>query len=144
MLRDLTQSGQLNIIANHPSRQSFMNTIVKMFGDGVQLVMVDAPLETDTSLFLNGTFTRGSRDIASVFVFVAEEQIKSILNNIDLFQDIDNLVVDPDNLFGRYRTPDGKLGEVYSGQWYDHTYKHLIKDIPPPPPGQPRSFFSGA
>jgi hypothetical protein len=141
MLRDLTQSGQLDIKANHPSRQSFMNTIVKMFGDGVRPVKVDVPLETDA--FLDGTFTRGCRDIASVFVFDAEEQIKSILNNIDLFQNIVNLVVDPDNPFGRYRSPDGKLGEVYSGQWYDRTYNHLIEDQPPPPPGQPRNFFLG-
>jgi hypothetical protein len=81
--------------------------------------------------------------VASVFVFDAKLQIKSLLGDIGLFKDIDNLVVDPDNLFGCYRSPDGKLGEVYSGQWYDCANKELIEDAPPSPPGRPPKFFLG-
>jgi hypothetical protein len=113
LLRELSLSGKLDIKANHPSRETFMKTLVKLFGESVKPVKVDVPLETNA--YLAGSFTRGVRDVASVFVFDAEKKIKSSLNDIDLFQNIDNLVVDPDNPFGQYRSPDGKLGKIYSG-----------------------------
>ena len=139
LLREESVSGRLNIKQIHPSRESFMKKLVTMFGEDVQPQKIDVLLETDATL--DGTYTRGRRDVASVFVFDAEEQIKSILNDAELFSDIDNLVVDPDNLFGRYRSPDGRLGEVYSGNWYDRAYTKLIEETPSPQGSLPKFFL---
>jgi hypothetical protein len=40
----------------------------------------------------------------------------------------ENLVVNPNDRFGKYQSPDGRLGEVNSGQWYDTAYDTLVKD----------------
>ena len=140
LLREETLTGRLDINQIHPSRETFMKKLVKMFGGDEQPQKIDVLLETDAGL--DGSFTRGPRDVSSVFVFDAEEQIKSLLNDMELFSDIDNLVVDPENPFGRYISPDGRLGEVYSGNWYDHAYTELI-DKNPSPNGSPPKFFLG-
>jgi hypothetical protein len=36
--------------------------------------------------------------------------------------------VNPHDRFGRYESPDGVLGEVNSGQWYQDTYDQMIND----------------
>jgi hypothetical protein len=41
---------------------------------------------------------------------------------------MNNLVVDPSDPFGMYKPQDGRIGELYSGDWYHHTYKESIKD----------------
>ena len=39
-----------------------------------------------------------------------------------------NLVVNPNDVFSKYVSPNGKLGEVNSGSWYEQTYRTMVKD----------------
>ena len=40
----------------------------------------------------------------------------------------ENLVVNRHNYFAKYVSPNGKLGEVNSGSWYEHAYSTMVKD----------------
>jgi hypothetical protein len=62
-----------------------------------------------------------------VLRFDVRRQIKDLLAS-DIFHDMKNLVVDPSDPFGTYKPPDGRIGELYSGDWYQRTYKDLITD----------------
>jgi hypothetical protein len=51
----------------------------------------------------------------------------SLFNDTSLNR-LENLVIDPANPYGRYVSPDGLLGEVNSGAFYDMAYENLVKD----------------
>ena len=51
----------------------------------------------------------------------------SLFNDTSLNR-LENLVIDPANPYGRYVAPDGLLGEVNSGAFYDMAYENLVKD----------------
>lgn len=40
----------------------------------------------------------------------------------------ENLVINQNNEFSKYTSPNGKLGEVNSGKWYQQAYNSMIKD----------------
>ena len=62
-----------------------------------------------------------------VIVFPFATMLSSLLNCPKLNK-IENLVVNPLNRFGRYRSTDGSAGEVNSAQWYQDTYDQVIQD----------------
>jgi hypothetical protein len=62
-----------------------------------------------------------------VVVFPFATMLASLLN-CPILNKIENLVVNPLDRFGRYRSPDGRLDEVNSGQWYQDTYDQTIHD----------------
>jgi hypothetical protein len=66
-------------------------------------------------------------DKLEVVVFDFPTMLASLFN-CPLLNKLENLVVNPHNRFGKYSSPDGRLGEINSGQWYDTAYKTLIKD----------------
>jgi len=41
---------------------------------------------------------------------------------------MDNLVMNPHGRFAKYVSPNGKLGEVNSGRWYEDAYSTMVKD----------------
>ena len=47
--------------------------------------------------------------------------------------DLNNLAVNQQDPFGRYMSPDGRLGEVNSGKWYNCAYQNLINEDAPVP-----------
>jgi hypothetical protein len=57
------------------------------------------------------------------FDFVAN--LLSILSDTTINR-LENLAVNPDDVFGKYVAPDDLLGELNSGRWYDKAYKHCI------------------
>jgi hypothetical protein len=65
--------------------------------------------------------------ILDVIVFPFATMLSSLLNCPKLNK-LDNLVVNPLNRFGRYRSSDGAAGEVNSAKWYQDTYDQVIKD----------------
>jgi len=62
-----------------------------------------------------------------VVVFPFATMLSSLLN-CPILNKLENLVVNPDDRFGRYKSPNGKLDEVNSGQWYQDTYDQNIND----------------
>ena len=62
-----------------------------------------------------------------VIVFPFAKMLSSLLNCPKLNK-IENLVVNPLNRFGRFRSTDGLLGEINSAQWYQDTYDEVIKN----------------
>ena len=125
-------AGRLDFTAKRPSRESFMKKMIKIFGQGCSPIKVDVPLEKDTTEEEFGG--RSPRSVASVFVFNAKEQILTLLQDIGIFGEIENLAVDSENPFGRYRSVSGLLGEVNSGAWYDRAYDNLIQHESAGPP----------
>jgi hypothetical protein len=49
------------------------------------------------------------------------------LLNCPILNKLKNLVVNLNDHFGKYQSPDGRLGEVNSGCWYDLVYETLVK-----------------
>jgi len=66
-------------------------------------------------------------DKLDVVVFDFPTMLASLFN-CPLLNKNENLVVNPTDRFGKYTSPDGRLGEVNSGQWYDNAYSNLVKD----------------
>jgi hypothetical protein len=62
-----------------------------------------------------------------VVVFPFATMLSSLLN-CPILNKLENLVVNPNDRFGRYESPDGLLDEVNSGQWYQDTYTQDIHD----------------
>ena len=62
-----------------------------------------------------------------VVVFPFATMLSSLLN-CPILNKIENLVVDLDDRFGRFKSPGGLLDEVNSGQWYQDTYDNTITD----------------
>jgi hypothetical protein len=50
------------------------------------------------------------------------------LLNCPILNKLKNLVVNLNDHFGKYQSPEGCLGEVNSGYWYDLAYKILVKN----------------
>ena len=51
----------------------------------------------------------------------------SLSSNKDTNQ-LSNLVVNSSDPFAKYTSPNGKLGEVNSGYWYQQAYNNLVID----------------
>ena len=49
----------------------------------------------------------------------------SLFDNVELNQK-ENLVVNTNNVFSKYKPPNIKLGEVNSGKWYNVAYDNCI------------------
>eukprot|EP00978_Attheya_sp_CCMP212_P045551 scaffold350689_cov51-Attheya_sp.AAC.1 len=62
----------------------------------------------------------------TVHHFDFEQSVKFGLSKNEIFGHINNLVVNPDNPFGRFK-PDN-LDEICSGSWYQKTWvcSHLV------------------
>ena len=48
----------------------------------------------------------------------------SLFNDQDINQ-LDNLVINPDDPFGKYVSPDGRLDEINSGAFYNLAYENM-------------------
>ena len=65
--------------------------------------------------------------VLDVIVFPFATVLSSLFNCPKLNK-LENLVVNPLNRFGRFRSSDGGVSEVNSAQWYDDTYDQVIQD----------------
>jgi hypothetical protein len=63
-----------------------------------------------------------------VVVFDFPSMLRASLFNCPILNKPANLVVNPNDRFGKYKSPDGRLGEVNSSQWYATAYETLIND----------------
>ena len=61
----------------------------------------------------------------NVVVFNIPAMLESLFkdSNVNCYK---NLVVNPNNHFGEFKSADGKLGDVNSGKWYKTAYKNCI------------------
>eukprot|EP00978_Attheya_sp_CCMP212_P041930 scaffold247263_cov43-Attheya_sp.AAC.1 len=59
----------------------------------------------------------------TVHHFDFEQSVKFCLSKNEIFGDINNLVVNPDNPFGRFK-PDN-LDEICSGSWCQNTWDQM-------------------
>ena len=65
-------------------------------------------------------------DKLDVVVFDFPTMLASLFN-CPLVNKLETLVVNPSDRSGKFNSPNGLLGEVNSGQWYDTAYSHLVK-----------------
>ena len=66
--------------------------------------------------------------IVPVTTFNFIVQLASLLFDSNLFNNIDNLDVNPKNPFGKYKTIRCKLSTINSGQCYHEAYMNMVKD----------------
>ena len=66
-------------------------------------------------------------DLLDVVVFDFPSMLASLFN-CPVLNKLENLVVNPNDRFGKYEAPNGVLGEINSGTWYDTAYHNLVKD----------------
>ena len=64
----------------------------------------------------------------NVTVFDFKSQLLSLINHSSLFNDLDNLDVNPKNRFGKYKSENHTISSVNSGNRYELTYNTLIND----------------
>jgi hypothetical protein len=109
--------------ASAKSKNTFFNQLKRDYP-------VPAPNEHAMNLETNNPDslipTRKGRDSAKTIYYNAKEQILDLLSDDALFGNIDNLVVNKDNPFGKYEPTPGLHEEVYDGE----VYQNLWKDRP--------------
>jgi hypothetical protein len=110
--------------AIHPKRQTILKKLSSRF-------VCPTPESVPVTLERNSTQDPNqlldSVETVHVLRFDVRRQIKELLGS-DIFHDMNNLVVDPSDPFGMYQPPDGRIGELHSGDWYRRSYQQLIKD----------------
>jgi hypothetical protein len=67
-------------------------------------------------------------DLLDVVVFDFPSMLASLFN-CPVLNKLENLVVNPRNRYSKFEAPNGLLGEVNSGLWYDTAYKNLVHDV---------------
>jgi putative ubiquitin-RnfH superfamily antitoxin RatB of RatAB toxin-antitoxin module len=72
--------------------------------------------------------TNDTPQTVNVTVFDFKSQLLSLINHSSLFNDLDNLDVNPKNRFGKYESENHILSSVNSGNRYELAYNTLIKD----------------
>ena len=82
LLREEVSSGRLNTATRHPSRKSFLRKLTSVFGNGCKPKKTTVMLENDLSYEARNLIS--TRDYASVFVFDAETQLRSILSDLGI------------------------------------------------------------
>lgn len=110
--------------SNLMSQTTYLKNLRKTIGREAKPCRVPVSLESG-SYFSAGQFDErnNARDKTSVVYWDFVEQLKSLLSDDNLFGNLDNLVVNTANPFGRYESDS--LGEVLSGQWYKDAYAKL-------------------
>jgi hypothetical protein len=108
--------------AIHPKRQTMLKKLSARFVCPEHEVVL-VPMETNSIPDPNQLLD--NNESVHVLRFDVRRQIKDVLAS-EIFHDMNNLVVDPSDPFGMYKSPDGRIGELYSGDWYRRTYKDLI------------------
>jgi hypothetical protein len=68
---------------------------------------------------------KGESVETTIVYFDFTANLLSILSDTTINR-LENLAVNPDDVFGKYVSPDDLLGELNSGRWYDKAYKHCI------------------
>ena len=63
-----------------------------------------------------------------VTIFDFKQQLLSLLNDHDLFGNLENLDVNPTNIFGKYQYPNQLLSTVNSGYRYKLAYSTMVQD----------------
>jgi hypothetical protein len=110
--------------AIHPKRQTILKKLSARF-------VCPQPEPVPVSMERNSTPDPNqlldNNESVHVLRFDVRRQINDLLA-AEIFHDMNNLVVDPLDPFGMYKPPDGRIGELYSGDWYRRTYKDLITD----------------
>ena len=67
-------------------------------------------------------------DGVNVTVFNCTSQLFSLLNDQSLFGDLNNLDINPSNVFGKYKSTSNLLSTVNSGNLYEQAYNKMILD----------------
>ena len=123
LLRKEALENGLDLSKPQPSRASLLSRLKQQFGVGLDPHAVNVVLENSSPLDEN--YKREKKDEAVCFTFDAESSISSLLADEELFCNLDNLAVDPDNPFGRCPR-NQPLGEVLTGSWYQEAYDNML------------------
>ena len=123
LLRKEALENGLDLSKPQPSRASLLSRLKQQFGVGLDPHAVNVVLENSSPLDEN--YKREKKDEAVCFTFDAESSISSLLADEELFCNLDNLAVDPNNPFGRCPR-NQPLGEVLTGSWYQEAYDNML------------------
>ena len=142
ILKEEVQDHGFNVLTEVMSRASFQKYFTKNYKCAPPIVH-DVPLEVGVDV-LNPTETykRGLRDVAQVIVFSFQEQLDDLLNDRQLFGNVENLVVNSKKVdhFRPYKSNKSTLDEVFDGSWYQETVKVSL-NIDPKDGTESRDFW---
>ena len=113
-----------------PRLQSFLSDIQKTY-PCMEPEQVCVHLETPPKKNDDNKVRSGQFDKAYLFRWDFGHLIKRMLEDVLLMGDPQNLVVNPDDPFGKYdprSDPNASHGEVMASQWYRDTYDKLVTD----------------
>jgi hypothetical protein len=108
----------------HPKRKSIIQNIRHQYV-APSCERIPVPMERDEGD--QEVSPRCTPDTVHIYRFNVEDQIRDLLAE-DIFNDISNLVVTPDNPYGKYIPPDNRYNEINSGDWYRRTFDEKVKD----------------
>ena len=109
-----------------PSYRSTMSDLRNLFQVPI-LQIVSNPLERTTTEQENGIYLHSPT--FPTFSFL--EQLQDLLSMSDIFQDLDNLVVNPDNPWLPYKNADSdEIWEFHDGDWFRNAATNLSETDP--------------
>lgn len=112
--------------------ETFVNNTMKKYGGRFNVPeMVTTTLENvfnPDTMKNPDEFKRRNRDVVETIRYDFVSQILDLLEDESIWGNLDNLVVNPDNPFGKYVNTSGLLDEVFDGCWYDESYAREVKN----------------
>ena len=119
-----------------PSRDSFVRRMKKKFileppkellvGLDIELVKDKRNRKKDTSSEISSI----GRERVSVFTFSFQRDFEEMINSKHYFGNLDNLVVNSDDKWGRYIPNANDGGEILSADWMQRTYDKIQEEYP--------------
>lgn len=131
ILRLLKREADMNgfsITAKHPRRETLLNKMINQYSTSgmkpTREVVDIEHLPPPAVRYDNQPIPR--KVDTAVYYFDAQSAISELLGTPNLFSDVANLAVPPENPFGR--CPSGQpLGESTTGSWYQEAYDNMFE-----------------
>ena len=131
---------------NRPRRDTVSRKVMKHFGEGCNPTVVHVTVSTESvslvATEMGGDPDRPKKDgsdyigipkevdnrerfVLHCIVFNIREQLNDLLDDITIFGDLSNLVVNQDNPFAPYQNTSGQIDEILDGTWHAESMERL-------------------
>ena len=114
---------------DHYTQEYFIGFLRKLSGRETLPEVAQVALESGSYQTKDQYDSRNKhRDVASVIHWSPRNQLGALLTNNPFMSDLDNLVVNKEDPFGKFEPkPGDKLGDILTGSWYPHAYAEMVQ-----------------
>ena len=114
---------------DHYTQEYFIGFLRKLSGRETLPEVAQVALESGSYQTKDQYDSRNKHpDVASVIHWSPRDQLGTLFTNNPFMSDLDNLVVNKEDPFGKFEPkPGDKLGDILTGSWYLHAYAEMVQ-----------------